>query len=101
MCVCVCLCVCKCVKHCLCATYVSVFLPAVTQPETIIFSVELHRNGQNLGITLTGAYLHVHWHPMLLQWWSVDCTFNFAGSGHHPGHPIIISNIKEGGVAYK
>jgi len=65
MCVCVCLCVCECVKHCLCATYVSVFLPAVTQPETIIFSVELHRNGQNLGITLTGAYLHIHWHPML------------------------------------
>ncbi len=44
--------------------------------EAIIYSVELHRNQQSLGITLTG-------------------------SRDHSGHPVVISKIKEDGVAYK
>ncbi|KAL5516650.1 hypothetical protein EMCRGX_G002037 [Ephydatia muelleri] len=48
---------------------------AVMQHEPVIYSVELRRNGQGLGITLTG-------------------------SRSEPNHPIIIGNIKEGGVAY-
>ena len=44
--------------------------------ETIIYSVELQRNQQSLGITLTG-------------------------SRDQAGHPVVISNIKEDGVAHK
>ena len=49
---------------------------AASSSETIIYSVELHRNQQSLGITLTG-------------------------SRDQEGHPIVISKIKEDGVAYK
>jgi hypothetical protein len=47
---------------------------AASQP--IIYSVELHRNQQSLGITLTG-------------------------NQERQGHPVVISKIKEDGVAYK
>ncbi len=47
-----------------------------TVPETVVFSVVIHRNQQSLGITLTG-------------------------NRDTPGHPVVISKIKADGVAYK
>ena len=54
----------------------SVSAPPPVTSETIIYSVELQRNQQSLGITLTG-------------------------SRDQAGHPIVISKIKEDGVAHK
>lgn len=50
--------------------------PAMSSSQPIIFSVELHRNKQSLGITL-------------------------KGSRDQAGHPVVISKIKEDGVAHK
>ena len=57
-------------------THTHTHTPVPTVPETVVFSVVLHRNQQSLGITLTG-------------------------NRDTPGHPVTISKIKADGVAYK
>ena len=61
-----------------------------SKTDPVIYSVELTRNGQRLGISLNGMAIIYLSHLTLL----------LLGSDQ-PGQPIVISDIREGSVAHR
>lgn len=61
--------------------------------EDVIYSVELNKGSQSLGISLHGTRMRIFPPISLLS--------QFSLGSERPGQPIIISHVKEGGVAHR
>ena len=68
----------------------------------VIYAVELTKSyGDSLGISLDGKEPKItfgHW--TIFDSLSLSLSLSLSGS-EHPGQPIVISKIREGGVAHR